>query len=83
MLDVVKKMLMALHDGSIAFDRLGWQYIYSDQTPRQANDDDCGVFVCKGMEEVAKGIAPPFSFTQSSIPSFRKEMIARLSPFVD
>ncbi|XP_069737399.1 sentrin-specific protease 2-like [Phaenicophaeus curvirostris] len=45
----------------------------ANEIPQQQNGDDCGVFVCKYADYIARG--KPLTFTQSDMPYFRKRMV--------
>jgi len=75
----VKEMLEWLHEFDeprISFEGMGWRVTHSLEMPRQTNGYDCGVFVCKGMEDAVDHA--PLSFSQRNMPEFRKEIKNRL-----
>ncbi|KAI4902375.1 hypothetical protein NFI96_018845 [Prochilodus magdalenae] len=45
----------------------------ANEVPQQKNGSDCGVFVCKYADYIARG--RPFTFRQCHMPYFRKAMI--------
>ncbi|RVD84953.1 uncharacterized protein DFL_003289 [Arthrobotrys flagrans] len=54
-----------------------WEDFYpGDQTPQQGNGYDCGVFLCKTAEVIARGGA--MNFSQKDIPEIRKMMQVEL-----
>ena len=76
-------MLEDLYDDVVPPDRLGWGYFLGRTMPLQTNSYDCGVFMCKGMEELVLGIGPPFTFLQKDMPDICKSMKRRLSTLVE
>ena len=47
--------------------------IHMDSIPKQSNNSDCGVFVCKYAECISWGAS--INFTQDDIPSIRKNIV--------
>ncbi|KAK3557011.1 hypothetical protein QTP70_022917, partial [Hemibagrus guttatus] len=47
--------------------------LHATEVPQQKNGSDCGVFVCKYADYIARG--RPFTFRQCHMPYFRKVMI--------
>ncbi|KAJ7783556.1 cysteine proteinase [Mycena maculata] len=56
------------------FDFSGWEDYTSDDTPRQENGFDCGVFTCQFLESLSRG-EESFNFSQKDIPYLRRRMI--------
>lgn len=51
-------------------------------TPRQDNSSDCGVFACQTLEMAARGrdlVAGKFEFNSSNMPFFRRLMIVEIA----
>lgn len=46
-------------------------YLFKD-IPKQANSNDCGVFVCQYVEYLSRNA--PIDFTQLDVPALRKKM---------
>lgn len=53
-----------------------WPRLFPQNTPRQNNGCDCGVFALKFADYLSRGIAPAFS--QRNIPYFRRKMNAQI-----
>ena len=54
-----------------------WTLEFAKDRPRQTNGSDCGVFVVKTAEYLARG--SKLSFSQEDIPPFRKQMAAEIT----
>ncbi|CAK9295088.1 unnamed protein product [Gordionus sp. m RMFG-2023] len=60
-----------------AFDTTNWKLINAQNVPQQNNGSDCGVFALKYAEFISR--RENFTFTQASMPYFRRRMILEIS----
>ncbi|XP_028988697.1 sentrin-specific protease 5-like [Betta splendens] len=54
----------------------GWTVSYTEKSPQQTNENDCGVFVLEYCRCLA--LAKPLHFSQSNIPKIRKRIYKEL-----
>ena len=54
-----------------------WTLDFAQERPRQKNNRDCGVFVVKIAEYLARGAK--LNFSQKDIPAFRKQMLVEIT----
>jgi sentrin-specific protease 1 len=66
-----------LHKKLVVFDFEGWANVLING-PRQENGSDCGVFVCQMVENLSRGVLPPFEFSQKDAEFLRKSMILHI-----
>ena len=55
---------------------LKWKHYIANETPKQLNAYDCGIFSFKFVDYILFG--KPLSFSQDDMPRFRKEMTAEI-----
>jgi len=56
------------------FDFTDWENWAPEDTPRQENGYDCGVFTCRFLEALSRG-EESFNFSQKDMPYLRRRMI--------
>ncbi|CAA17063.1 SUMO deconjugating enzyme Ulp1 [Schizosaccharomyces pombe] len=72
--DLLRDYYIAETKGAV--DVSDWENFMDDNSPRQRNGHDCGVFACKTAECVSRNV--PVQFSQNDMPELRIKMAASI-----